>query len=41
MVSYDVCSLFTNIYVNETTDFVVKLLLENKINLKFPENELT
>ena len=30
MVSYDVCSLFTNIPRNETSDIAVKLILENK-----------
>ena len=40
MVSYDVCSLFTNIPVSETIDIAVKLILENKKGLKFSENEL-
>ena len=41
MVSYDVCSLFTNKPLSETIDIAVKLLLENKKDLKFSENELT
>ena len=41
MVSYDVCSLFTNIPLNETIDIAVKLIVENKNDLKFSENELT
>ena len=41
MVSYDVCSLFTNIPLSETIDIAVKLILENKEDLKFSENELT
>ena len=41
MVSYDVYSLFTNIPLSETIDIAVKLILENKKDLKFSENELT
>ena len=41
MVSYDVCSLFTNIPLSETIHIAVKLILENKKDLKFSENELT
>ena len=41
MVSCDVSSLFTNIFLIENIDIVVKLILENKKNLKFLENELT
>ena len=41
MVQYDVCSLFTNILLTETIDITVKLILENKKDLKFSENELT
>ena len=41
MVSYDVCSLFTNIPLSETIDIAVKLILENKKGLEFSENELT
>ena len=41
MVSYNVCSLFTNITLSETIDAAVKLILGNKEDLKFPENEVT
>ena len=41
MVTYDVFSLFTNILLSETIDIAVKLILENKKELKFSENELT
>ena len=41
MVSYDVCSLFTNIPLSETIDIAVKLILENKKDLKSSENDLT
>ena len=41
MVSYDVCSLFTNIPLSETIDIAVKLILKNKKDLTFSENELT
>ena len=41
MVSYDVCSLFTNKPLSETIDIAVKLILENTKDLKFSENELT
>ena len=41
MVSFDVCSLFTNIPLRETIDIAVKLILENKKDLTFSENELT
>ena len=41
MISYDVCSLFTNIPLSETIDIEVKIILENKKDLKFSENELT
>ena len=40
MVSYNVCSLFTNIPLSETIDIAVKLILEKR-DLKFSENELT
>ena len=41
MVSYDVCSLFTNIPLSETIDIAVKLILENKTDLKLSKNELS
>ena len=40
MVLYDVGSLFTNILLSETIDIAVKLILENKKDLKFLENVL-
>ena len=40
MVSYDVCSLFTNIPLIETIDIAVNLILENKKDLKFSDNKL-
>ena len=41
MVSYDVYSLFPVILLSETIDIAVKLILENKKDTKFSENELT
>ena len=41
MFSYDVWSLFTNIPLSEAINIAIKLLLENKKDLKFSENELT
>ena len=41
LVSYDVCSLFTNTPLTETIDVAVKLIFENKKNLTFLENKLT
>ena len=41
MVSYDVYSLFTVILLSETIDIAVKLILENKKDTKFSENQLT
>ena len=41
MISYEVCSLFTNIPLSETIDIALKLILENEKDLKFSENELT
>ena len=41
MVSYDVCCLFSNKPLSETIDIAVKLILENKKDLVFSENELT
>ena len=40
MVSYIVCSLFTNVLLSETIDIEVKLILENMKELKFYENKL-
>ena len=41
IVSYVVCSLFTNIPLSESIDIAVKLILENKKDLTFSEKELT
>ena len=40
MVSFDVCSLFTNIPLNETIDIAVNLIFENKSNIKIEKQEL-
>ena len=40
MVSFDVCSLFTNIPLNETIDIAVNLIFENKPNIKIEKQEL-
>ena len=40
MVSFDVCSLFTNIPLNETIDLAVNLILSNKPDLKITHAEL-
>ena len=40
MVSFDVCSLFTNIPLNETIDLAVHLILINKPDLKITKTEL-
>lgn len=41
MVTYDVCSLFTNTLLRETIDVAVTWILKYKKYLKFSENELT
>ena len=40
MISFDVCSLFTNIPLNETIDIAVKLLLDNDPNIGMSKEEL-
>ena len=40
MVSYDVCSVFTNVTLSETIDIAFKLILENKKDRRFSKNEL-
>ena len=40
MISYDVCSLFTNIPLNETLDLAVKLIIDDKPDLNITPNEL-
>ena len=39
-VSFDVCSLFTNIPLNETLDLAVDLILKNQPSLKISRHEL-
>ena len=39
MVSFDICSLFINIPLSETIGIAFKLILENKEDLQFSENE--
>ena len=41
MVSFDVCSLFTNIPLQETIDLAVNLIFEKNNNLKITKKELT
>ena len=41
MVSFDICSLFTNIPLKETIDLAVKLIFEKDKNLKITKEELT
>ena len=41
MVTYDVCSLFTDTLLSETIDISVTWILKYKKYLKFSENELT
>ena len=40
MISFDVCSLFTNIPLNETIDLAVDLILNKKPDLKISKREL-
>ena len=40
LVSWDVCSLFTSIPLTETIEIAVKLIFQNKTNLKIFKNEL-
>ena len=39
-VSFDVCSLFTNIPLDETIDLAVNSILDKKPNLKITKKEL-
>ena len=43
MVSYDVCSLFTNIPLNETIDLAVDIIFDNnqKLNITKPQLKKT
>ena len=40
MVSFDVCSLFTNIPLEETIDIAVNVILENNVGIKITKKEL-
>ena len=40
MVSYDVCSLFTNVPLHETIDIPVETIFENKHNINIEKQEL-
>ena len=40
LISYDVCSLFTSIPLNETIDIVVNLIFDNNPNIKITKKEL-
>ena len=40
MVSFDICSLFTNIPLEETIDIAVNVILENNVGIKITEKEL-
>ena len=40
LVSFDVCSLFTNIPLNETIDIAVNLIFENNSNLNISKSDL-
>ena len=40
MVSFDLCSLFTNITLEETIDIAVNVILENYVGIKITKNEL-
>ena len=40
LVSYDICSLFTSIPLNETIDLAVKLIFDNNPNIKITKKDL-
>ena len=40
LVSYDLCSLFTSIPLNETIDLAAKLIFDNNPNIKITERDL-
>ena len=40
MVSYDVCSLLTNVELHETIDTAVEIIFENKQNINIEKQEL-
>ena len=40
LISYDICSLFTRIPLNETIDLAVKLIFDNNPNIKITKKDL-
>ena len=40
LISYDVCSLFTSIPLNETVDIAVNLIVDNNPNIRITKKEL-
>ena len=40
LISYDICSLFTSIPLNETIDLAVQLIFNNNPNIKLTKNDL-
>ena len=40
LISYDICSLFTSIPLNETIDLAVKLIFDNNPNIKITKKDL-
>ena len=40
LISYDICSLFTRIPLNETIDLAVKLIFDNNPNIKSTKKDL-
>ena len=39
LVSYDICSLFTSIPLNETIDLAVKLIFDNNPNIEITKKD--
>ena len=40
LISYDICSWFTGIPLNKTSDLVVELIIDNNPNIKITKNDL-
>ena len=40
LISFDICSLFTTIPLNETIDLAVKLIFDNKPNIQSTKKDL-
>ena len=40
LISYDICSFFTRIPLNETIDLAVKLIFDNNPNIKITKKDL-